>query len=53
MTDFFQSKFIKDLQDGELPPVEVRIPGETYAYLGLTVVLSALIILIAYTYLKK
>ena len=53
MTDFFQSKFIKDLQDGVLPPVEIKVPGQVYGYLGLTVVLSALIILVVYTYLKK
>lgn len=53
MGDFFDSKFIKDLQEGNLPPVEIEVPAKVFIFTGLTIVASALIILIAYTYLKK
>ncbi|MHA7109238.1 hypothetical protein ACRTDU_03880 [Sunxiuqinia elliptica] len=53
MTDFFQSQFIEDLQEGKLPPVEIKVPTQVYAFTGLTIVLSALVILIVYNYLKK
>lgn len=53
MNDFFQSKFIKDLQDGTLPPVQIEVPTKVYLFTGLTIVTTALIILIVYNYLKK
>ncbi|MGD9930132.1 MAG: hypothetical protein AB7U05_08940 [Mangrovibacterium sp.] len=53
MTEFFNSKFMKDLQAGTLPPVEIDVPTKVYVGLGLTVVLSALIILVVNHYLSK
>lgn len=53
MNDFFNSKFIKDLQNGILPPVEIEVPSSVYIFSGLTIVLSALIIIIMYNYSKK
>lgn len=53
MTDFFNSKFIQDLEAGKLPPVEIEVPTKVYVGLGLTVVLSALIILVVNHYLSK
>lgn len=53
MGDFFESKFITDLQNGVLPPVEIEVPAKVYIFTGLTVVLSALIIIISFTYIKK
>lgn len=53
MNEFFNSKFVKDLQQGILPPVEVEVKTKVYLFTGLTIVTSALIIIIAYNYLKK
>lgn len=53
MVDFFDSKFMKDLENGILPPVEIEVPASVYIFSGLTICISALIIIIAFNYLKK
>ncbi len=53
MTDFFNSKFVSDLKDGKLPPVEIEVPARIFIYEGLTIIISALIILIAYNLMRK
>lgn len=51
--DFFNSKFMKDLEAGILPPVEIQVPTKVYLLTGLTIVLSALIIIVMYNYSKN
>ncbi|HMV91527.1 MAG TPA: hypothetical protein PJ995_21540 [Cyclobacteriaceae bacterium] len=56
MNDFFESKFIKDLQEGKLPPVEVTVPNETLVkvFVGtFATVVSILIVAAIIKMLKK
>lgn len=53
MIDFFDSKFIKDLEKGQFPPVQVEVPVSTFLGLGLTMILSSLIIIVVWNYAKK
>lgn len=53
MNDFFNSKFVKDLEAGELPEVKVVLPPETLFQIGLTAVLAAVAILLSIEIIKK
>jgi hypothetical protein len=55
MNDFFQSKFVQDLQNGKLPPVEasVTIPMETLAQICGAVFVTALLVLLVAKILKS
>ncbi len=53
MNEFFDSKFMKDLEAGNLPPVEIEVPASVYIFSGLTICISALIIIIVFKYLNK
>lgn len=46
MNDFFTSKFVQDLKDGKLPPVEVEIKTESLVQIGLVLVIAGAIVLL-------
>lgn len=46
MVEFFNSKFVKDLQGGKLPPVEVTVSAETLVQIGAVIVFSGVIIIL-------
>ncbi len=46
MIEFFQSKFAQDLQNGKLPPVEVKFSTESLVQVAATAVIAAVIIII-------
>jgi hypothetical protein len=46
MGDFFNSKFIQDLQNGKLPPVEVELSSEGIVQLAIAIVIAAIIIIL-------
>lgn len=47
MNDFFQSKFIKDLEAGELPEVKIVLPPDTLFNIGLTAFLVTIAIMLS------
>lgn len=46
MNEFFNSKFVKDLGNGQLPPVEVKFSTESLVQVGATLIFSAVIIIL-------
>lgn len=46
MNEFFQSKFVQDLMDGKLPPVEVELSTEGIIQLAVALVMAAIIIIL-------
>lgn len=52
MGDFFNSKFIKDLQDGNLPVVKIELETKTIINLMAGLLIVAIIILLV-VYLVK
>ncbi len=53
MGDFFSSKFVKDLQGGKLPPVEVTIPPHTLYQLAAVFFFTGLALIIAQKIFKS
>lgn len=53
MGDFFQSKFVQDLKGGKLPPVEVKFSTESLIQVGVTLVLTAIIIMLVAAIVQK
>jgi hypothetical protein len=47
MTEFFNSKFIQDLKDGKLPPVEVQFSTKSLIQVSVTAIITAVIIVLA------
>jgi hypothetical protein len=47
MGDFFESKFIKDLMNGKLPEVEVKLSTDGIIQLAVALVMAAIIIILA------
>lgn len=47
MSDFFSSKFVKDLENGKLPPVEVQFGMESLTQLSLMLFITAVAIVLA------
>lgn len=46
MNDFFNSKFVSDLKDGKLPPVEVEIETTSIALLAGAILLVGFILIV-------
>lgn len=46
MNEFFNSKFVTDLKNGQLPPVEVRFSVESLAQVAITLFVTAVAIMI-------
>jgi hypothetical protein len=53
MNDFFGSKFVKDLQAGKLPPVEVKFSAESLVQVSAALFFTAVAIILVYQIAKK
>lgn len=53
MNDFFNSKFIRDLQGGKLPPVEVQFGLSSLTQLSLMLFITAVAIMLASKAIKN
>lgn len=53
MTDFFQSKFVKDLMNGNLPPVEVKFSTKSLVEVSVTMIITAVIIILLAQIFKR
>lgn len=53
MGDFFQSKFVDDLKGGKLPPVEAKFSTESLVQVGVTLVLTAIIIMLVWVIVQN
>lgn len=53
MNDFFESKFVADLKNGKLPPVEVQFSTESLVQVSVTLFVTAVAILITAAIVKK
>lgn len=53
MNEFFNSKFIKDLQEGKIPPVEITVQDETLVKVFAGSFLTVAAMLITWALVKK
>jgi hypothetical protein len=53
MNDFFNSKFVQDLQNGKLPTVEVEISTESLIQMSVCIGITAIAVIIAAQIFKK
>lgn len=53
MNTFFQSKFVQDLGNGKLPPVEVKFSTESLVQVAVTFVIVGIVILLASKLIKS
>lgn len=53
MNDFFQSKFIADLKDGNLPPVKVEVETTSIVLLAGSILLVGVILIVGNAMLRK
>jgi len=53
MNDFFNSKFINDLKEGELPEVKIVLPPETLFNISISAFLVAVSIMLTAAIVKK
>jgi hypothetical protein len=53
MGDFFNSQFIKDLQAGKLPPVEVKFSTQSLIEVSFAALATAIVIIIVVNIFKR
>ena len=53
MNDLFNSKLVKDLENGIVPEIPIRIATETVVEAGVMLVIVFLIVILMYNILKK
>jgi hypothetical protein len=53
MNDFFESKFMQDLEDGKLPTIEIALSVVTIRNIAIAfLIVAVLVIMINYTFKK-
>jgi hypothetical protein len=53
MDDLFNNKFVNDLKNGKLPPVEVQFATESLVQVSVTLFITAVAILLTAAIVKK
>lgn len=53
MGDFFDSKFIKDLKNGQLPPVVVQFSPESLIQVAATMFFTGVALIVAWNIFKR